>query len=114
MMRPGVTAAFNLNLLQRINRELDSDFDLTRFRHHAIYNVAEGCIEMHLVSLDDQVIHVGDEYVRVREHEYIVTEYSYKHSLPGFAALAAEAGLTVQQVWCDDRRWFSIQYLSAV
>ncbi|MGA9855720.1 MAG: L-histidine N(alpha)-methyltransferase, partial [Gammaproteobacteria bacterium] len=109
----GITAAFNLNLLHCINRELDGDFDLARFRHHAVYNAAEGRIEMHLVSLDDQAVHIGDDCVRLRADEYIITEYSYKHTLPGFAALASKAGLTVKQVWRDDRRWFSVQYLSA-
>lgn len=110
----GVTAAFNLNLLRRINCELGSDFNLMRFRHHALYNVSEGRIEMHLVSLDDQVVRVGDEFVRLHADEYIITEYSYKYTLSGFAALASEAGLAVQQVWSDDRRWFSVQYLTTV
>jgi len=110
----GVTAAFNLNLLQRINRDLEGDFDLARFRHHASYNADEGRIEMHLVSLDNQTMHIGEECVRLRENEHILTEYSYKHTLTGFAVLASKAGLAVQQVWSDDRRWFSVLYLSAV
>jgi len=110
----GVTAAFNLNLVRRINRELDSDFDVTRFRHHASYNADEGRIEMHLVSLDHQAVRIGDECVRLHENEHIITEYSYKYTLPGFAALASKSGLAVQQVWSDNRRWFSVQYLSAV
>jgi dimethylhistidine N-methyltransferase len=109
----GITAAFNLNLLRRLNRELGGDFDSSRFRHRAVYNRAEGRIEMHLVSLDDQTVNVADETVRFRAHEVVVTEYSYKHSLSGFAALAAQAGLAVKQVWTDDRRWFSVQYLTA-
>ena len=109
----GVTAAFNLNLLRRLNRELQSDFDLSRFRHRAVYNRAEGRIEMHLVSLDDQTVNVADETIRFRADEIVVTEYSYKHTLSGFAALAAQAGLAVKQVWTDDRRWFSVQYLTA-
>jgi L-histidine Nalpha-methyltransferase len=109
----GVTAAFNLNLLQRLNRELGSDFDLTRFRHHVVYNSAAGRIEMHLVSRDHQAVHIGGECFHLRESEHIVTEYSYKHTLPAFAALASKAGLAVRQVWSDDRRWFSVQYLSA-
>lgn len=110
----GITAAFNLNLLHRLNRELGSDFDVSRFRHRATYNVDEGRIEMHLVSLDNQSVQIGDEFFRFHKNEHIVTEYSYKHTLPGFAALAARAGLAVNQVWTDDRRWFSVQYLSAV
>ena len=110
----GITAAFNLNLMRRINCELGSDFDLTRFRHHASYNADEGRIEMHLVSLDHQVVRIGYESVRLHSNEHIVTEYSYKHTLPGFAALALKAGLVVKRVWSDDRRWFSVQYLSSV
>ncbi|MGH8281886.1 MAG: L-histidine N(alpha)-methyltransferase [Gammaproteobacteria bacterium] len=109
----GVTAAFNLNLLLHINRELKADFDVSRFRHRAVYNASEGRIEMHLVSLDNQFVEVAGEAFRFRESEHIVTEYSYKHTLPGFAALAAKAGFTVEQVWTDDRRWFSVQYLTA-
>ncbi|MGH8398223.1 MAG: L-histidine N(alpha)-methyltransferase [Gammaproteobacteria bacterium] len=109
----GVTAAFNLNMLLHINRELKSDFDLSRFSHRAVYNTTEGRIEMHLVSLDNQSVEIAGEAFRFREGEYIVTEYSYKHTLPGFAALASKAGLAVEQVWTDDRRWFSVQYLTA-
>ncbi|MBU6420890.1 MAG: L-histidine N(alpha)-methyltransferase [Gammaproteobacteria bacterium] len=109
----GVTAAFNLNLLARLNRELHSDFNLKRFQHRALYNPAEGRIEMRLVSLDEQTVHIADESVHFRAGEAIVTEYSYKHTLPGFAALAAQAGWNVQKVWTDDRRWFSVQYLTA-
>lgn len=108
----GVTAAFNLNLLARLNRELHSDFNLKRFRHHALYNSAEGRIEMQLVSLDDQAVHIADDTLHFGANEPIITEYSYKHTLPGFAALAAQAGWTVQKVWTDERRWFSVQYLT--
>lgn len=110
----GITAAFNLNLLQRINRELGGDFNLARFRHHALYDTVAGRIEMHLVSLGHQAVHIGEECVRLHANEHIITEYSYKHTLPGFAALASKAGLAVKQVWSDDRRWFSVQYLSTM
>ncbi len=109
--KAGVTASFNLNLLQRLNRELGGDFDLSRFRHRAVYNPVEGRIEIYLVSLGDQLVHVGGECFSLRADEHIITEYSYKYTLPGFAALAAKPGLAVQQVWSDDRRWFSVQYL---
>ncbi|MGH8283166.1 MAG: L-histidine N(alpha)-methyltransferase [Gammaproteobacteria bacterium] len=109
----GVTAAFNLNLLLHINRELKGDFDINRFSHRAVYNAAEGRIEMHLVSLDNQSIQISGGSFRFREGEHIITEYSYKHTLQGFAALAAKAGFAVEQVWTDDRRWFSVQYLTA-
>ncbi|MDE2345569.1 MAG: L-histidine N(alpha)-methyltransferase [Gammaproteobacteria bacterium] len=108
----GVTAAFNLNLLQRINRELRGDFDTSRFMHRAVYKEVQGRIEMHLVSRENHSVTVAGENFHFRENEFIVTEYSYKHTLPGFAALAAKAGFAVEQVWTDDRRWFSLQYLS--
>lgn len=109
----GVTAAFNLNLLARLNRELGSDFDVSRFRHRAVFNPAEGRIEMHLDSLENQTVNIAGETVQFGAGESIITEYSYKHTLPGFAALAAQAGWKVQKVWTDERRWFSVQYLTA-
>lgn len=111
--RAGVTADFNLNILRRINQEMNGDFDLARFRHEAPFNSAESRIEMHLVSATAQIVHVGDETFSFREGEHIVTEYSYKHTLEGFAKLAEKAGYRVEQVWTDDRRWFSVQYLTA-
>lgn len=107
----GVTTAFNLNLLARINRELDGDFDLEAFRHYAFYNPVAGRMEMHLVSLREQTAHIGDESVSLAQGESIWTESSYKFSLGGFAALAGEAGFRVEKVWTDARQWFSVQYL---
>jgi len=107
----GVTAAFNLNLLRRLNCELGSNFDLNRFRHRAVYNRVEGRVEMHLISLNNQVVNVANETIRFRAGEHIATEYSYKYTLPDFATLVAQAGLNVPQIWTDDRRWFSLQYL---
>ena len=108
----GVTAEFNLNLLQRLNRELGADFDLGRFHHRAVYDETAGCIEMHLVSTGKQSVSVGGERVDFREGEHILTEYSYKHSLEGFSTLAAMAGLTLQKHWMDDRRYFCVTYLT--
>jgi dimethylhistidine N-methyltransferase len=108
----GVTAEFNLNILRRINNEMDGDFDLSRFRHHAPFNAAEGRIEMHLISTAPQIVHVSGEQFSFRENEHIVTEYSYKHTPEGFAKLAARAGYRVERVWTDDRHWFSVQYLT--
>ena len=107
----GVTAEFNLNILTRINRELDADFDLSGFRHRAVYNASEGCIEMHLVSLGSQEVRVADERFGFAPEEHILSERSYKHSPEGFAALAAQAGLVVEEQWMDDRRYFSVMYL---
>ena len=109
----GITAAFNKNMLARINRELGGTFDLDRFEHEAFYNRAHGRIEMHLVSLIDQCVRIGKGQVPFRKGETILTEYSHKYSLDDFAALAASAGFAVEQVWTDDEHLFSVQDLVA-
>ena len=108
----GVTAAFNKNLLRRINRELGADFDLDAFRHDARWNATAGCIEMHLVSTTAQTVHIDGHAVSFEAGESIRTEYSFKYTLDGFAARAADAGLHVEQVWTDDAGLFSVQYAS--
>jgi len=108
----GVTAAFNLNLLSRINRELGGDFDLPRFAHHAFYDTHHGRIEMHLVSGCRQTVHIGDRSFEFAEGESIVTEYSYKYSLQSFRALANDGGWTMRRVWTDERDWFAVMLLS--
>ena len=108
---PGVTAAFNLNLLARMNRELGADFDLDQFRHEARYDEEKGRIEMHLVSLADQKVTVGDTTISFRRGETILTEFSYKYDVEQFRVVAAASGLEVVQVWTDERRAFSVQYL---
>lgn len=107
----GVTAAFNLNLLARMNRELDADFDLRRFEHRARWNEAAGRVEMHLVSRTRQVAHIDGEPIQFSAGESICTEHSHKYSVEGFAHLARQAGLAVRHVWTDRRRFFSVQYL---
>lgn len=109
----GVTAAFNKNVLARINRELGGTFDLDAFEHRAFYNCAHGRIEMHLVSLVDQCVRLGASRIFFRGGETILTEYSYKYSLDDFAALAASTGFAVEQVWTDDAQLFSVQDLVA-
>ena len=109
----GVTAAFNLNLLARINRELDGNFDLARFRHRAVYNEVEGCIEMHLVSQGSQVVRVAGERFGFHDGEHILSERSYKYSLDGLATLAVRAGMTVEQQWLDERGYFCVACLRA-
>jgi dimethylhistidine N-methyltransferase len=104
----GVTAAFNLNLLRRANRDLDADFNLKRFRHYAFYNPALGRIEMHLVSLARQSVGVGEHRFAFEAGETIHTENSYKYSLPEFTALAGEAGFRAERVWRDARERFAV------
>jgi dimethylhistidine N-methyltransferase len=110
----GVTAAFNLNLLTRINRELSADFELDRFRHEAILNQEEGRIEMHLVSQGEQTVRLNGTEVAFSDGESIHTENSYKYSLSKFGELAESAGFRVERIWCDSRNLFSVQYLSVL
>jgi dimethylhistidine N-methyltransferase len=110
--RKGVTAAFNLNLLRRINRELGADFRLDRFRHRAFYNAEHGRIEMHLVSPEPQTVRIGSVPFSLAEGESIRTECSYKYDLAQFRVLAATAELNVEQVWTDKQGLFSVQYLA--
>jgi dimethylhistidine N-methyltransferase len=110
----GVTAAFNLNLLARINRELGADFDLRRFSHYAFYNAALGRIEMHLVSLEKQRVRVGAHRFAFERGESIHTENSYKYSVPQFERLAANAGFELSKFWTDGRGWFGVFGLLAI
>jgi dimethylhistidine N-methyltransferase len=110
----GITAAFNRNLLERINRELHADFRLGSFQHRAIWNEEASRIEMHLVSLAQAVITIAGEKISFVAGESICTEYSYKYTLESFAQLAGEAGLRVEQVWMDDEGLFSVQYVRPV
>lgn len=106
----GVTAEFNLNMLQHLNREFGSDFDVDAFTHSAEYNEAKGRVELRLVNDKDQLVSIGDEEISIGKGEAILTEYSHKYTLQGFAAMAAEAGFVVQKVWTDTRQLFSVQY----
>src|SRR5437762_8461932 len=108
----GVTAEFNLNLLVRANRELGADFDLARWRHHAIYNWSQGRIEMYLISQAPQMLHIEDRQFEFAAGERILTEYSYKYTPEGFAALASRAGLKFQKIWTDDARLFGVFYFT--
>jgi dimethylhistidine N-methyltransferase len=106
----GVTAEFNLNLLERINRELGANFDLDQWRHRAIYNATAGRIEMHLISETDQFVHLNEHKFHFRRGEKIVTEFSYKYTPQEFAALAGEAGFEFVRMWSDDARLFGVFY----
>ncbi|MBI2977384.1 MAG: L-histidine N(alpha)-methyltransferase [Rhodospirillales bacterium] len=110
--RAGVTAAFNLNMLARINRELAGDFDLGQFRHRALYDRERGRIEMHLVSRREQTATVLGRRFRFRAGETIHTENSYKYDVDEFAALAAGHGFAAERTWIDPARLFSLIYLT--
>src|SRR5215471_14379898 len=107
----GVTAAFNLNLLRRINRELGADFDLERFRHDAFYNPGKSRIEMHLTSAVAQKIHLGEHTIRFARDETIHTESSYKYTIETFRSLAAMVGWSPVVVWTDARQYFLVHAL---
>lgn len=112
----GVTAAFNLNLLARINRELGGHFELNRFAHVAFYDEAAGRIEMHLQSLEHQVVRIdatGRSY-GFRRGERLHTENSYKYAPADVPALLQGTGLTLQRQWQDSRQWFALSLLSPV
>jgi dimethylhistidine N-methyltransferase len=109
----GVTAAFNLNLLQRINRELGGDFQLRRFRHKAFYDEAKGWIEMHIESLAAQFVHVGGERFRFSAGETIHTEISCKYSVEEFQEVAQRAGFAPEQTWIDAAKLFSVHGMIA-
>jgi dimethylhistidine N-methyltransferase len=106
----GVTAAFNKNLLRRMNRELDATFDLDRFEHVSVWNEEKGCVESFLRSRDAQTVTVAGQPISFEKGETIHTEYSYKYTLDGFADLVGEAGFAVDTVWTDERSYFSVQY----
>lgn len=110
----GVTAAFNTNILKRINREIGADFQLDGYKHYAFYNSREGRIEMHLVSLKDQQVHLDGATIYFAKGESIWTESSYKYNIDEFAQIAEEVGFRVAKVWTDKLKWFSVQYLVAV
>ncbi len=109
----GVTAAFNLNLLRRLNREAAADFDLAAFTHRALWNEAEGRIEMHLVSKRDQSVRVAGHRISFAEGETIHTENSYKYGVAGFRLVAAEAGWRALRVWTDPAELFSLHLLAS-
>lgn len=106
----GVTAAFNKNLLNRMNRELDASFDPKTFEFWSFWNEEEGCIESHLRSLRTQTVAVAGTSVSFEEGETIHTESSYKYTVQEFADLVGSAGYSVDHVWTDDASYFSIQY----
>lgn len=109
----GMTAAFNLNLLERANRELGADFDPRAFAHYAFYAPLPQRIEMHLVSLRDQLVSVCGQGFALREGESLHTENSYKYTAEQFRALARAAGFMPGPVWCDPQRRFSVHWLAA-
>lgn len=108
----GMTAAFNLNLLSHINEELDADFNIDGFDHHAFYNEDKGRVEMHLLSRLKQTVNIDSMQFKFTEGESIHTENSYKYDVDEFHDLAMRAGLTPVKTWTDSEQLFSFHYLT--
>ena len=108
----GVTATFNRNLLERINRELGGDFDPAAFRHLARYDPDRRRVEMHLVAERDQVVSVCGERFVLSRGEAIHTENAHKYTLESAEAMGAEAGFRLERTWMDERRWFAVLLFS--
>ncbi len=110
----GITAQFNLNMLARINREYAADFDLSHFKHEAVYQEMAGRIEMRLISTVAQRVRICGSVFTFKAGEYIVTEHSYKWRPDDFARLVSAAGFAPGPAWFDENRWFMVQFFTAV
>jgi dimethylhistidine N-methyltransferase len=108
----GVTAEFNLNILNSMNRITDADFRRQNFSHRAFYNRELRRVEMHLESKESQVVKVNGSSIAFRKGETLHTENSYKYSLESFAGLTRTAGLTLNKSWVDEENLFSVHYLA--
>jgi len=109
--RAGVTAAFNKNLLHRMNSELGANFNTRQFGHLAFFNDEAGRIEMHLVSQRKQVVSIADHSFRFDRSETICTEYSHKYSINEFRQMTAQVGWHCKETWTDERDYFAVMYL---
>ena len=109
----GVTAEFNLNLLTRFNRDYGANFELDAFEHEAVYDENRRRIEMRLISLHKQEVHIAGSRIELDADEYIVTEHSHKYSPERFNDMARQAGFETCKTWRDKNNLFSVQYLTA-
>jgi len=111
--KQGVTASFNLNILNHINNLGDGNFDPNKFSHHAFFNESKSRIEMHLISDIDQVVSIFGERFIFKKDEHIITEYSYKFVPDKFLQFASKAGFEGKQVWSDENEHFALIWLEA-
>ncbi len=109
----GITAAFNLNILSRINREFRANFNTSYFVHNAVYNERDSRIEMHLISKRDQLVNIAENEFFFKKDEILITEYSYKYSLDEFEDLVSDS-FRVEKVWVDRNKLFSVHYLTNI
>lgn len=110
----GVTALFNINLLDNLNSLLEGDIDTDKFTHHALYNAERGRIEMHLRCTGRHSAQLAGQQFEFAEGELVHTEYSYKYHPDEFIELARSAGFAPVKVWQDDDRWFAVMYFEPV
>ena len=110
----GTTAKFNLNVLSRINDELDADFDLDNFSHYSIYNESDQRIEMNLKSLVPQSVIIAKSNLSLNfnKDELIHTEYSHKYNVSQIKKLLIDVGFTIKNIWLDDKNYFSLTLVS--
>ncbi len=109
----GISAAFNLNLLERIKRELGGELDLDGFRHRAVYDPEKGRMDIGILSTGKQSVRIGGQKFTFERGEIIRTQVAYKFTVEGFQALARQSGFVPERAWCDDDGLFSIHYLRA-
>ncbi len=107
----GVTAEFNLNLLHRINKELDGDIDVSGFEHNAVYNPTLGRVEISLISKLDQTVQVNGHQFQFGENEPVLTEYSHKYTIEGFAEMAKISNFSLRKYWTDTEALFAVLHL---
>lgn len=110
----GYTAQFNKNLLLRINRELQANFDLDQFQHQAFFNEEKHRVEMHLLSLQAQQVKIGEHVFEFKKGQSILTEYSHKYTIEHFEQLAKKAGFRRVKTWVDENGLFSVHYLCSL
>ena len=110
----GITKAFNLNVLNRLNQELGADFQVDQFEHFAYYNEAKGRIEMHLESTCEQHVAIGQQVISFQKGEKIHTENSYKYAVSEFQSIIQQCGFTPVKAWTDENEFFSVHYIEKV
>jgi uncharacterized SAM-dependent methyltransferase len=110
----GITAQFNLNILSRINSELGGNFDLQKFRHHAVYNEDQNKIEMYLRSIDRQTINIpqADLILNLEKDELIHTENSQKFTISNIKQMSEKTGFEIKDMWYDEKQYFAMILLS--
>lgn len=108
----GVTAKFNLNMLQHLNRDYGANFDVGEFEHSANYDSEKGRVVIELISQTDQTFEIADTVFEIAGGEAILTEFSHKYTLSGFEMMANEAGFSVEKIWTDAEQLFSVQFLT--